>query len=476
MCKTTKVLSIFAAKITKAMVDYIKLKQGLDIPIEGIPKARIIKSIISETVAVKPTDFKGVIPKLSVKEGDSVKAGSLLFTDKKRPEIRFTSPASGTVSEIVRGEKRKLLEIRIKASFQTEYVQFDLPKGDALTKEQVINALLESGLWVCIKQRPYGIIPSPETAPKAIFISGFNSAPLAADMDYTLREDFENVQAAIDALSRIAPGAIHFGLSVKTCMSTPFHKLNGVIFHKFEGPHPAGNVGIQIHHVCPVNKGDVIWTIDLHLLAIIGKLFTKGICDMTKTVAVGGPRVSDPGYVRCLSGMCMKDISDMVNDNVEKLQEGCPVRFVSGNVLTGTNVGAEGYLGFFDNQITVLTEGKYNETLGWAKIFRPKKFSFASTYFSWLTPKKKYRMDTNLNGDVRAFVMTSKYSKVLPMDIYPVYLLKAILADDIDKMEQLGIYEVIEEDFALCEYIDPSKIDIQAIISRGIDTMIKEMA
>ena len=214
----------------------------------------------------------------------------------------------------------------------------------------------------------------------------------------------------------------------------------------------------------------------LQMLAIIGRFFATGKVDMRKTVAVGGPRVSTPGYVKCISGMCMSGIADMTNDNVEKLQKGCEVRFISGNILTGTNVGKEGYLGFYDDCVSLITEGNYYETFGWAKIFRPKKFSFASTYFSWLTPRKKYKVDSNLNGGVRAFVMTSKYAKVFPMNIYPVYLLKAILAEDIDKMEQLGIYEVIEEDFALCEYIDPSKIDIQAIVSKGIDIMIKEMA
>ena len=231
-----------------------------------------------------------------------------------------------------------------------------------------------------------------------------------------------------------------------------------------------------INHICPINKGDLVWTVNLQLLAIIGRFFSTGKVDMSKTVAVGGPRAATPGYVKCISGMCMSGIADMTNDNVEKLQKGCEVRFISGNILTGTNVGKEGYLGFYDDCVSLITEGNYYETFGWAKIFRPKKFSFASTYFSWLTPRKKYKVDSNLNGGVRAFVMTSKYAKVFPMNIYPVYLLKAILAEDIDKMEQLGIYEVVEEDFALCEYIDPSKIDIQAIVSKGIDIMIKEMA
>ncbi len=457
------------------MVDYIKLKQGLDIPIDGVPSAQILKSIVSDTVAVKPTDFKGLIPKLTVKEGDSVKAGSPLFVDKKRPDVKFTSPVSGTVSEIVRGEKRKLLEVRVKADPETVYAEFSLPKPENITAEQAISSLLESGLWACIKQRPYGIIPDPAVRPKSVYISGFDTAPLAADYDFILRDELPNIQTAINVLSKITP-KIHFGLCAKTHASSPFHKLSGVEFHVFDGPHPAGNVGVQINHVCPINKGDIVWTVNLQMLAIVGRFFNTGKVDMRKTVAIGGPRVSNPGYIRCMSGMCLNSIADMANDNVDKLQRGCPIRYISGNVLTGTNVGKDGYLGFYDDCISLITEGKYFETFGWAKIFRPKKYSFASTYFSWLTPRKKYLMDSNLNGGVRAFVMTNKYAKVFPMNIYPVYLLKAILAEDIDKMEQLGIYEVVEEDFALCEYIDPSKIDIQSIVSKGIDLMIKEMA
>ncbi len=457
------------------MVNYIKLKKGLDIPVAGAPQAWILKSIVSDTVAVKPTDFRALVPRLVVKEGDAVKAGSPLFIDKKRPDIKFTSPVSGTVSEIVRGEKRKLLEVRVKADSQTEYVKFEIPAASALSSEQVIAALLESGLWPLIKQRPYGIVPDPNVAPKAIFISGFDTAPLAPDYDFVLREETANIQAALNALAKIT-GNIHLGLSAKTHTSTPLNKLTGVQTHIFEGRHPAGNVGVQINNVCPVNKGEVVWTINIQALAIIGRLFTNGICDMQKLVAVAGPRVENPGYIKTIAGVQLSCIADMVNDNVEKLQQGCDVRFVSGNILTGTNVGKEGFLGFYDDSICLLTEGNYHEYFGWAKIFRPKKYSFANTYFSWLTPKKQYRMDTNTNGGVRAFVMTNKYSQVLPMDIYPAYLLKAILAEDIDKMEQLGIYEVVEEDFALCEYIDSSKIEIQEIVSKGIDLMIKEMA
>ncbi len=457
-------------------MDYIKLRKGLDIPIDGVPKPRIVKNIISDIVAVKPTDFKGLIPLMLVNEGDRLKAGSPVFADKQHPEIHISSPVSGVVKEIVRGEKRKILAVVIAADSETEYIKYDLPKVEALTFEQIIDTLLKSGLWACIKQRPYGIVPPVGVMPKAIFVSGFNSAPLAADYDYSLRDEMENLQVAVNVFKKILPQGINLGLCAHTHASTPFHKLNNVVFNIFDGHHPAGNVGVQIHHVNPISKGDTVWTIDIHLLAVIGRLFRKGIYDMSKIVAVGGPRVGNPGYVKCCGGMCMKDISDLlVTDNL-KMHKECDVRCISGNVLTGSNVGLDGFLGFFDDQISIISEGSYRETLGWAKPFRPKKFSVSHAYFSWMTPRRKYAMDSNLNGGERAFVMNHLYSTVLPMDILPTYLVKAILAKDIELMEKLGIYEVIEEDMALCEYVCPSKIEIQSIISDGIDMMLKEMA
>ena len=461
------------------MADYIKLKKGLNVPMVGAPQPVVKKSVISEVIALKPTDFKNLTPRLLVREGDAVKAGTPVFADKFSPEIIFASPVSGVVSEVVRGEKRKLLEIRIKTDKQIEYIKYDLPKVEDLSAEKIIEALKKSGLWVCLKQRPYGIIPNPNVEPKAIFVSGFSSVPAAPDYDYALKDEFDNIQLAINALNKLTKGGVHMGLSRISANSTPLHKLKNVKFLVFDGPHPADNVGVQIHHISPVNKGEVVWTVDLPLLAAIGKFFSKGIYDMSRTVAITGPRANDPCYVKAVAGMSMKDIAEFVSseaDPKQSYQAGCGVRYISGNVLTGTNVGAEGYLGFFDYQVTLITEGNYYEGLGWAKIFRPKKFSSSRTYFSWLTPKKEYNMDSNYNGGERAFVMNKAYNDVLPMDIYPVYLLKAILAEDIDKMEALGIYEVVEEDFALCEYICPSKIDIQSIIAKGIDIMLKEMA
>ena len=459
------------------MLKHIRLNRGLDVPVKGSAELRVEKTILSDVISVKPTDFKNVIPKLVVKEGDAVKAGTIIFIDKNRPEIGFASPVSGTVESIVRGDKRKLLEIRIKADKEIDYINFstqDIFKAD---KTDIIQCLTTSGMWPVIQQRPYGIIANPLDTPKAIFVSSFNSAPLATDLNYVLKDELDNLQAGVDVLNKLTNGGVYVGLNSKDFAASQMYKLKNVVHTGFDGAHPAGNVSIQIHHLAPVSKGEVVWTVDAINVAAIGKLFTKGIYDMSRLVAVTGCRVAKPCYVKSFPGMQIKDIDFLVsNEQVEICDQVVDKRYISGDVLSGANVGASGSLGFYDDQVTVISEGNYFELFGWAKPVRPNKFSFSHSYFSWLTPNKKYNVDTNLNGGPRAFVVTGLYEKVLPMDIYPVYLLKSILAEDIDKMEQLGIYEVIEEDLALCEYVCPSKIDVQNIVSKGIDLMLKEMA
>ena len=436
------------------MSNNIYLKKGLNIPINGVAAQTTKKVIVPDVVTIKPTDFRGLVPKLLVREGDKVLAGTPVLADKMSQNILFSSPVSGVVAEVVRGEKRKLLEVRIKADAEQEYVDFGVKRVADMSAEQIKEALLAAGLWPALVQRPYGIVANPEVAPKAIFVSAFSTAPLAADLDFTLRDDLTNIQTAINALNKLTKGGVHVSLNAQTYSGTPFHKLENVIMHTFSGQHPAGNVGVQIHHISPICKGETVWTVSLMMLAAIGKLFNTGKYDVRRKIAVTGPKVKNPAYVDGYPGISMKDVKEFYGDASE-------LRFISGDVLTGTNVGAEGYLGFHDNQITILEEGDKYELLGWAKPFRPKLFSASRTYFSWLTPNKKYDMDTNLHGGPRAFVVNDTYSKVLPMELYPVHLLKACLANDIDNMEKFGIYEVLEEDFALCEYVCPSKIDIQ---------------
>ncbi len=446
------------------MSDNIYLKKGLDLPINGAAAQTVKKVVAPDVVAVKPTDFRGLVPKLLVREGDKVLAGSPVLADKMSQNILFTSPVSGTVVEVVRGEKRKLLEVRIKADAEQEYVDFGQKKISSLTAEQVKESLLEAGLWPAITQRPYGIIANPETKPKAIFISAFSTAPLAADNEFALKGELANLQAGVDALIKLTGAKVHVSMNAVT----QFNKLENVVLHQFLGKHPAGNVGVQIHHIAPISKGELVWTVSPVMLAAIGKLFTTGKYDVKRRIAVTGPKAIEPAYVEGYPGIAIKDLKGFYNPEEN-------LRYVSGDVLTGANVGAEGFLGFFDNQVTILEEGDKYELLGWAKPFRCKLFSASHTYFSWLTPKKKYDMDTNLHGGPRAFVVNDTYSKVLPMDLYPVHLLKACLANDIDNMEKFGIYEVIEEDLALCEYVCPSKIYIQQIITDGIALMLKEM-
>ena len=459
------------------MIKNIHLNKGLDIPVKGVAELKVEKNIISEVVSVKPVNFKNLTPKLMVREGDEVKAGSILFVDKYRPEIGFASPVSGTVESVVRGEKRKLLEVRVKAAQTTDYIKFETPELGKATAEEIKKVLLESGLWAAMKQRPYGTVANPADEPRAIFVSAFDSAPLAPDYNFTLKDEAANLQVAVDVLNKLTKGGVFVGVNAKNAATSPFNHLKNIKLYGFTGAHPAGNVGVQINNIAPINKGEVVWTIDPMFMVSLGKLFTKGIYDVTRTIAVAGNRVEKPCYVTCVPGTQIKDLDFLVSKKeVEICDQECGCRYISGNVLTGNNVGAEGSLDFYSNMVSVISEGNYYEMFGWVKPIRSKKFSFSKSYFSWLTPKKQYKVDTNTNGGQRAFVVSDVYGKVLPMDIYPVYLLKAILAEDIDKMEQLGIYEVIEEDLALCEYVCPSKIDIQEIVAKGIATMIKEMA
>lgn len=446
------------------MSNIIDLKKGLNIPVSGTAALETKKTIVPDVVAVKPSDFKGLFPRLLVKEGDKVLAGSPVLADKQNPDILVTSPVGGTVQEIVRGEKRKLLAVLIKADAAGEAVDFGT--GMPANAEAVKETLLKSGLWPFIIQRPYGIIANPAVTPKAVFVSAFSTAPLAADAEYALGGEVDAIQAGVSAVAKIA--------KVIVCVNdsaSAFAKLPDATIYTVNGKkHPAGNVGVQISHISPIKKGETVWTLSLEALAAIGKLIKTGKVDLTRKVAVTGPAAIEPAYVTALPGTPIAALKAFYNSAEAEL------RFISGDILSGENVGENGYLGFKDNQVTIMKEGREREWFGWAKPFRFNQFSSSMTYFSWLLPKKKYNMDTNVHGGPRAFVLSDVYGKVLPMDLYPVYLVKACLAGDIDKMEKFGIYEVLPEDLALCEFVDPSKNNIQAMIQSGIDLMIKEMA
>lgn len=451
----------------------IKIKKGFDINLAGKAAQTLGQVERANTVALKPDDFIGMYrPKVIAKEGTSVKAGSPVLYDKAHPDIMYTSPVSGEVVEVRRGAKRKILEIVILADKETEYETFksynfsELGKLDA---EEIRETMCKSGLWPQLLQRPYGIVPAKDSEPKAIFISAFDTHPLAPDYDFIFKGEEKNIQAGLDVLAKMTKAPIHLTVNNNGEVSSVFKGLENVTIHQASGPHPAGNVGVQIHHISPVNKGETVWTINPFGLAMIGRLFLTGKYDARKKIAFVGSEVKEPQYYEVLQGACLDKLTEsgLTNDHI---------RVISGNPLTGTRVDRKGFLGYYDHQVTVLPEGdkpRFFLTEGWlAPVKSRVSFHRALGLLSFLNGKnKEYKLDTNQNGEERAFVMTGAFEKVLPMDILPTHLIKAILAEDYDEMEALGIYEIVEEDMALCEFIDVSKHPIQEIVREGLDLM-----
>lgn len=451
---------------------YYRFRKGLDIPLAGAADRLMAPIEPSAYYAVKPPDFPHITPKLLIQEGDSVVAGTPLFASKDNPLLLFTAPISGTVTAIVRGAKRRILEIRIAPDGYDQALSFDVKTPEQATAEEIKSWLLSSGCWPYFIQRPYGLIANPQDAPKAIYISCFDSAPLAPDYDFMYDDKLEALQMGLRVLQVLCPRHVYLGLSSRTAQRSVFRKLEAH-FNTFQGPHPAGNPGVQIHHVCPVGKGQVVWTLDPEGLCAIGTLFITGQYSSLKVIAITGGSAQTPRYIQCHAGLQFTALKPYIAPEEDA------VRCISGNVLTGDDVGPEGFLGFYHRQVTFLPEGHYAELLGWANPLRLKKYSASRSYLSHLAPllgkRGLFNMDTNTHGDVRAFVLTAPYQKVLPMDIYVSLLIKAVLARDIDKMEALGILEVLPEDLALCEFVCPSKIEIQTLLQEGIDYMIKEV-
>ncbi|MBL7849537.1 MAG: Na(+)-translocating NADH-quinone reductase subunit A [Cyclobacteriaceae bacterium] len=449
------------------MGKFIRLKKGFTINLAGKAAAKIGDSGPADSVAIKPTDFQGIyIPKVVVKEGDTVKAGSPLFHDKKLERIQFTSPVSGEVVRITRGEKRALLEVVILADKQVEYLPFKkhtVSEIANLSVEGIKSQMLDSGVWANLVQRPFGILADPSVTPKAIHISAFDTAPLAPDYSFLFKGQDHFFQTGVDVLKKLTPGAVHINIHNASDLSTVFSQAKGAEVNKFSGPHPAGCVGVQIHHIDPINKGDIVWTINPFGVIQIGKLFLQGIYDASKLVAITGSEVKNPQYVKTYTGASMKSLTanNVAAENV---------RYISGNPLTGTHVGKDGYLGFYDHQVTVLPEGNDYEFIGWITPGANKlSVQRAWGLFSFLTPNKEFTLNTNTHGEPRAMVQTGVWEQLVPMDILPGHLIKSILAEDIDEMEALGIYEVIEEDLALCEFADVSKHNVQGILREGLE-------
>ena len=443
------------------MSQNIKLCKGLDIKLAGKAEARVEDAPMAKSYAVSPLDYENVTPKLLVKVGDKVEAGSPLFFDKNNPRILFTSPVSGIVAAINRGEKRKLLNIAVEPDQTQVYKALKVVDAKA-SRSEIVEMLLESGLWTRIVERPFGVIANPDAQPKAIFVSAFDSAPLAPDYNFVLKTEKAALEAGLALLSRLTDGKVH--LSARKGDEGYMAEVKGVEYHTFSGKHPVGNVGVQIHHIDRIAKGDIVWTVNVQDVVLMGRLAMGGKLDMTKVIAVAGSEAQKPCYKRIIAGAAVESIVGKVSENV---------RVISGDVLTGVATAKDGYISANANMLSLIPEGNVYELLGWA-MPRFHRFSVSRAYFSWLCPKKEYKLDTNLNGGERPFVVTGLYEKYLPMDVYVAYLLKACLVKDLDKMENLGIYEVLPEDLALCEFVDPSKIEMQQILRDGINLMIKE--
>lgn len=446
------------------MSNDIRIKRGLTLRLKGETEQTFVDAPRSKTFAIKPPDFHSVVPKMVVKEGATVQAGDELFFSKYTPEIRFTSPVSGTLKEIRRGAKRRIMEIILEADAADSYREFGTMDPLTAEAEAVRNRILESGCWAFFNQRPYDIIADPKDTPKAIFVSAMNTAPLSANVEFMLKDKMDAFQAGLNALTKLTPGKVH--VSFEQGNST-FNGLKNVETHKVSGPHPAGNVGVQIHKTEPINIGERVWTVNPEDVAIIGELFLSGKYNAVRTVAIAGTEAKERKYFRSKIGANVVDFVGKVDED--------NVRIISGDVLTGKKVSNNGFIGFFPNELTLIPEGNKYRMFGWLPFTYNNIPSNSRTSLTWLFPKKKYEVNTNLNGEERALVVTGEMEEVMPMDIFPMQLLKACMAADIEKMENLGIYEVAPEDFALIDYVNTSKLEAQEIIRLGLDLMITEV-
>lgn len=450
------------------MSNDIRIRKGLHINLKGKADNVIENAIISNFITIRPEDFHGVIPKLLKREGETVKAGEPLYFDKSNESVKIASPVSGTLISIDRGEKRRILSLKIQADKTLNYHEYSPMDLNKASSEDIKNRLLESGCWPFIKQRPYDIIANPNKQPKSIFISGINTAPLSADLDFVLRGKEKELQAALTALSKLTTGKVNVGVAKDG--NSPLKNLKDITVYNVSGPHPAGNVGTLINKIDPVNKGEVVWTINAHDLVIIGELLLTGKFNAERIVALVGSSVEKPRYFKTLIG---SELATIIYDH--GIKKDSNDRIISGNVLSGKQVRPDGNLDYYSNVVSIIPEGDDYEFFGWNKpVFNKISVSRAFT-FSWMFPNKEYDLNTNTNGEHRAFVTTGNYEEVFPLDIYPMQILKACMYKDLDEMEVLGMYEVAPEDFALTEFVCVSKQPHQKIIREGLDLMIQEI-
>ena len=451
------------------MANVIKLRKGLDIKLQGKATEEKMSLKSSGKFALVPDDFEGVVPKVVVKEGDMVKAGEALFVNKQYPEMKFASPVSGRVTAVERGERRKVLSVKVEADAEQQFVDYGKPDIEKMDGRQIFEHIMEAGLLGYINQLPYAIAAVPGR-PKTIFVSALRDKPLACDFEYEVKGQEQNFVTGLKALARIAK--VYVGVGMDSALLSHISNLEHVEAVAFDGPCPAGNVGVQVNNIEPVNKGEMVWTIgDPTVVLFIGRLFNTGKVDLHRTVALCGSEVKKPCHVEMLVG---QELQTLVANSYDQDHH---VRIINGNVLTGRQTTKDGYLAAHASEVTIIPEGDdADELLGWA-MPRVKEFSVNRSYFSWLFGKKKeYALDARVKGGERHIIMSGEYDRVLPMDIYGEYLIKAIITGDIDKMEQLGIYEVSPEDFALAEFVDSSKLELQRIVREGLNNLRKENA
>ena len=449
------------------MANVIKLRKGLDINLTGRAQEQMLSVKSSKEYALVPDDFIGLTPKVVVREGEHVRAGDSLFVDKSCPDVGFASPVSGIVSAIERGARRKVLRVKIEADNQQEFTDFSVKQVDNLSAEEVKSSLLKAGLFGYINQLPYAVSTRPDTDPKAIFVSALRDKPLQGDFEFELKGQEKDFQTGLTALSKIA--TVYLGIGAKQSANALVNAKD-VNVNVFDGPCPAGNVGVQVNNISPVNKGEIVWTVDPTAVIFFGRLFNTGKVSLMRRVAIAGSKVKQTGYVDALVGTPLKDI---LADNIA---DGCHVRVLNGNPLTGVVASEEAVLGAHTSEVTLIPEGDdVHEIFGWM-LPRFKDFSTSRSYFTWLQGKKTYDLDARIKGGERHMIMSGEYDKVLPMDIYGEYLVKSIISGNIDRQEELGIYEVSPEDFALAEFVDSSKLPLQKIVREGLDILRKENA
>lgn len=445
----------------------IKIKKGLNINLKGEAEKTLSKAPRSRTFAIRPKDFHLVTPKMVVKEGAKVLAGDVLFYSKANESIQFVSPVSGTLTSIERGPKRVITNLVLEADAQDSYKDFGKLNPETANAKAIKELLLSAGCWPFIKQRPYDVIANPNREPKSIFISGYTTAPLAADLDFTLKGKESQLQAAVTALSKLTSGSVH--VSIGKHSNSPLKGLNHCVQHEVSGPHPAGNVGTQIAKIAPVNKGEIVWTVAAQDLVILGELLLTGRFNAERVIALAGSSVKSPKYYNTKIG---SEVSTFVYDSGVNDDHS---RVINGDVLSGNQISPKGHLDYYSNTVTIIPEGDDYELFGWNKPVFNKISPTRALTFSWMLPKKKFDLNTNTNGEHRAFVVTGTYEEVFPLDIYPLQILKACMVKDLDQMEVLGMYEVAPEDFALTEFVCVSKQPHQKIIREGLDLMYKEI-